>query len=482
MKNIVDLLSQNSMKDARIAAGIAGIRRPIQKLDILDTPYPDVVKFLEKNEFMFTTFWNSKQEKLHRILLIEEMIRKKSAGIAIMPALYLDNKIDDEIIELGNENDFPVIYVSSNTRWSDVIREFYESKYKEDLSFYKEVSFSKIVQTFDVFKKDQSIEILLDEISQIIKAPILYRDTDLHLVNTKYPKSIVRKATGYMFQNEPVCVNSRGSVKSVQYLNDGQYLVTYSINKIRLGVILTELDLLNEFKTEILKSTIEIIANTVRHEHKKSRSIKSQSYIEVGSYLLMISPAIQLNGKSHRQNLTLHEINELHNEAIYITNAISKDSPNLADSIKCLFQNSNAKLLIYSQLPNDETTINKSIEFIRYLKLRDLGLEGIYSLGELLIMTLLNYAPIDLLDRINDYFPVFLNEDDEIASFETFRLFLILKNINQVATILDVHPNTVKYRILKLVNQDLYYSNNLSNDIWSLDFLVYLEGLSGKFL
>lgn len=81
---VATLLKIPSLSRAYLAAGSGGIARRIERLDILEHPFPEVDEYLEKNEFMFTSFWNSKDSKELRISLVKALISHGCSGIGII--------------------------------------------------------------------------------------------------------------------------------------------------------------------------------------------------------------------------------------------------------------------------------------------------------------------------------------------------------------------------------------------------------------
>jgi sugar diacid utilization regulator len=64
-----------------------------------------------------------------------------------------------------------------------------------------------------------------------------------------------------------------------------------------------------------------------------------------------------------------------------------------------------------------------------------------------------------------------MNLDIELSFFDTLRLYLVLKNIKDVSTLLGIHSNSVKYRISKCFNS---FESDSSNALASLPYLKIL--------
>lgn len=121
MIRAIDILNLPSMREGYIAAGGNGAYRVIRRFEILEETYPAVVQYLDEGIFYLTSFWSLADNKENRIHLIEAMIEHRCAGIGIMPGSYLNEEIDPEILKLGNECGFPILYIPVTVRWGDMV-------------------------------------------------------------------------------------------------------------------------------------------------------------------------------------------------------------------------------------------------------------------------------------------------------------------------------------------------------------------------
>jgi hypothetical protein len=182
MKTIADLMKLPAMKNCYIVAGNQGIFNIVKRMDIQETPIPQINRFLLKHEIMFTTFWSTKN-KSERIDFVKEMINKGCSSIGIMPEPYLNNKIDQEIIDLGNANSFPVIYIHQDVRWSDIVNQFsllLDSK-KDSFLDYK---IADIMKIFYDFNETKNAKMLCNEISTFLDLPIILRTDNIYFSKT----------------------------------------------------------------------------------------------------------------------------------------------------------------------------------------------------------------------------------------------------------------------------------------------------------
>ena len=67
---------------------------------------------------------------------------------------------------------------------------------------------------------------------------------------------------------------------------------------------------------------------------------------------------------------------------------------------------------------------------------------------------------------------------EERLFLDTLRLYIVLRNIGDVATLLGIHANSVKYRIAKCLKYFGYKDTNVLGDIPSVKLLILLETMA----
>jgi hypothetical protein len=156
--------------------------------------------------------------------------------------------------------------------------------------------------------------------------------------------------------------------------------------------------------------------------------------------------------------------------------------PNIFGEERMLFKkfnniyiNTEADIFVFSNLIWNDKDLKKQFNALKYNISTLLFIKGIFSIDELYLLNILNYAPLDYKDNIFNMYKSELNFSAGIQFFETLRLYLVINNINNLSALLDIHPNSVKYRITKcLKSYDNALITNL-NDISSLKYLTILE-------
>lgn len=172
MIRAIDILNLPSMREGYIAAGGNGAYRVIRRFEILEETYPAVVQYLDEGIFYLTSFWSLADNKENRIHLIEAMIEHRCAGIGIMPGSYLNEEIDPEILKLGNECGFPILYIPVTVRWGDMVSE-YSIIANNSMESIERSWMDMALGTFVDFHVNKDPDMLCRKMSEILQFPIV---------------------------------------------------------------------------------------------------------------------------------------------------------------------------------------------------------------------------------------------------------------------------------------------------------------------
>lgn len=480
MKNIADLMKLPAMKNCYIVAGNQGIFNLVKRMDIQEIPIPEVNRFLLKSEIMFTTFWSSK-DKNERIDFVQEMINKGCAGIGIMPEPYLNNKIDEEIIELGNNNSFPIIYIHPDVRWSDIVNQFsllLDSE-KDSMLEYKLTDLMKI---FYDFSETKNTKALCNEISAFLDLPVIIRSDNIYY-DTNIDKSEISYITSKLLNisnvkdniNIPITIICDNSL-IVAYYSRNSFVAIYFDDK------MINSDNVNNFHKLapiILKELNKLTAN-VKKVIKNVDIIKTDEIFPCRIVLLRkVNAGLLVEKLIEKYNIL--EQNDFSDYLILLIRNECEEEKKLFKEFNELIKNTKADIFVFSDLIWNKKDFDKQLNTLKYNISTLLYIEGIFSIDELYLLNMLNYAPLDYKDNIFNMYKDELNINAGLQFFETLRLYLVIKNINNLSALLDIHPNSVKYRITKCLKS---YNNALVtnlNDISSLKYLTILALLKVEY-
>lgn len=464
------LFDMPSLSDSYVVAGNNGMFREVVRIDILETPFPEVEKYLEKGELIFTSFWNSRENPQARIQLVQAMIKHDCAGIGIMPGLYLDNIIDPEIIQVGNEYNFPIIVLNTDSRWSDVIREFYEHSRDSEPQFVPHIyDFMCLV---DIYREGQNLALLGHRLESMLKIPIIiFNNGEYFFPDLDDCKKVVSKIETIFYSKSytpytPVTPYVSRSVTVDCIFGKDSYITAVVTNENTLpGAI----EAFREVGTYLVK-LFESDNQSVKQHLNSFSLMPTEQY----HFFFIRKDNISKYINRLKNECILYDYNTSLNSAIGLWRCDPKSKKSIYQLCGELMSNLKPQSLIFSEDKLYSNQINELASYV-FSEIKSIQrLDGIFTVGELTILKLLSIAPSEVGKRINNLNnTLHANLHEKPAFWDTLRLYMILHSIKKVADLLGIHPNTVKYRIEK----SFELKDDVDTNICNLEMLVFIENM-----
>lgn len=477
-----DLLKLPSLQNSYIVAGYNGILNVIKKIDILETPYPMVEKFLVPSLFVFTSFWNCRNDKENRINLIKALIRNKCAGIGIMPGPNLNDVIDEEIIELGNEHNLPILYISSDVRWSDIISEF--SLFNTALSKLDNDScFTDILYTFYELHTSKNISKFSNQLNKCLDLPIVMVANDIYYsgVEKNQVSILLSKINPNIHKN-----NSKPNIPISVHINEDSFSMLYYGENVFFGTFINSSDITNP-KLKVFHKIAPIVVKELDNfTGKKIANGKNQlELVDDKIYYIgfVQKDSIEKHNEFIRSNYIVVEENNYYNYTIFLISKNVEEIDNKGEVFNDYFEvidRINPKLFIFSSESYFAEEVYRKIEMLRISVIPLLFMEGIFVIDELPLLNMILHSPQSYTENIFKINSVDINFDIEESFLDTLRLYLILRNVNNVSNLLGVHPNSVKYRIAKCFKSYHFDTFNALFDLPLIRLLLVLEMIKVK--
>lgn len=475
MNKVVDLLKLPCFDKCYIIAGISGIFNQVNRIDILETPFPEVEKYFEPNEFSFTSFWNHKDDKERRIKLVESLINHKSAGIGIMPGLNLNDKIDQEILDLADRHSFPIMYIPSNVRWSDVISDYsLLNNYHKNATV--ENSYADILSAFSELHTEKNIQHFCERISQLIDLPIVIHSNNIY--SHGLDNKILSETTAKLYDikskktfriNAPISLHINNENLSIVYFGYhsimATYISTHNITNPRL---------------EVFHKIAPLVAKELDFISRKGleRLATSKATIEQNTYYYIVvirkddvySLVNYINSK-----YLIYETNEFYNYIILlIENELDK-----TEGIYCrfnrIFLDTDPSLFVFSNYLFSANEIYNQIRLLKTTLSNLLFLNGIFHIDEIPLLYMAQTLPYKYKEDLAKLNSTNLNIGIDSTFYDTLRLYLVLKNVKDVSDLLGIHSNSVKYRISKCLDSNDHEIHSDLSSIPNLRILLMLE-------
>ena len=477
MLKIIDFLKLPSLGQSYMVAGYDGIFNVIKKLEIMEEPYPSVLPYLVPSGFMLTNFWSMKEDKEGRYKLVKSMIDHRCAGFGIMPWPHLNDIVDDEIVELANKHGFPIIYISSNCRWGNIISEYGVLAYS-DMSSSLDSRMGDALSIFAEFHDDSNIGRFCRNIGKFLDLPVIMS------TNTVYSSDSGDINVAVLIAKiQAVCQQSRSSLTSpISIRFDDIHLALVYFGKRSLVAACIPNSTLNSQALQLFHK----IAPTAVKELDKfcANSYNEWNHPAINNlddtpmfYLLIKRKDVENVEKKLDYKYIIYEKNQFFHYCILLIPNQFKKLNEVYSVLQELFFLLKPDLFIFSKQSFSKRELLNEIEPLKYAVNTLSYLQGIYSSDELPLLYILSYVPYEYKSHL---FPSFANEklrEEEKMFMDTLRLYLVIHTISDVASLLGIHGNSVKYRIRKALKYFGYKGETVLGEVPYIKLLMQLEFL-----
>jgi PucR family transcriptional regulator, purine catabolism regulatory protein len=275
---VSQLLTVPNLNGMNIIAGQSGIEREVTTVNMMDAP--DIIHYLNKNEFLITTAYHFKDQPHMLTELVEAMAKQSCAGLGIKTKRFLDN-IPDEVIQLADQLSLPVIELPLHLSLGEIVNHTLRAildQRSSELTFALEThkQFTKIIM------EGKGIGLLLQDLSRMIQRPVQLID--------QHFKSI--------FHEEPI--------EKLPLLLDGKTLPPPTTSPTSFSIASTR-DTYTIFPIHISerkKGYLLINGEVEKTDHLTSLTIEQAT--NVISFSLMKDSALKQQDRSIRNDFFLH--------------------------------------------------------------------------------------------------------------------------------------------------------------------------------
>ena len=118
--SVADVLALPSLASARVVAGRGGLERAVRAVNVMEVP--DILDWVQPDELLLTTAYPLRGDPVALDALVPRLAEHGLAAIAIKPARYIDS-IPFGMLEAADRLDFPLIELSGDAGFNDIIRE-----------------------------------------------------------------------------------------------------------------------------------------------------------------------------------------------------------------------------------------------------------------------------------------------------------------------------------------------------------------------
>jgi PucR family transcriptional regulator, purine catabolism regulatory protein len=165
---LYELLAIPQLEGMQIIAGASGQNREVESVNMMDAP--DIIQFLNQNEFLITTAYHLKDAPQMLTELVKAMSEHGCAGLGIKTKRFLDH-IPQEVITVANELSFPIIELPLDLSLGQIVNLTFHTILNKRAAELKLV-LETHKQFTNIIMQGKGIQSLLEDLSQIIKHPV----------------------------------------------------------------------------------------------------------------------------------------------------------------------------------------------------------------------------------------------------------------------------------------------------------------------
>ena len=141
---VADLLKLPSLRNARVAAGKGGLKKPVLSISVLEYADPNPIQdeLFQNVEFygseiVITGFMNIPRDVEAQCVNVRRLAAVGEVGLILFYVGVFMPKVDQALLDLADELDFPLIVMPEhqmNQRYSEVICEVMEAIFRDQNS------------------------------------------------------------------------------------------------------------------------------------------------------------------------------------------------------------------------------------------------------------------------------------------------------------------------------------------------------------
>jgi len=187
--SVSDILSLPVLSEAKILAGKKGINREVSLVTVGEVP--DIGDWLTGNELVLSTFFATDASPEAQAEFTRRIIKAGASALIVKPGRFIE-AVGPEIIALGEENDFPIIEVPGEVRWTHITAGISERIVGEHLSLLErsqEIHSSML----DVVIGGGSWQSIADTAAGLLDRPVVLENSYCELLARALPGGAGKK-------------------------------------------------------------------------------------------------------------------------------------------------------------------------------------------------------------------------------------------------------------------------------------------------
>ena len=176
--SVRDVLASPSLSEARVLAGMSGLERPVERLNVMEVP--DILPWTAPRELLLTTGYPLRDRVGTLAELIAALDDAGLSGLGIKRGRYL-GALPDDVIGCAEERGFPLVELPEDLRFDDVLHEILTGMLEEQ---YRQLARSEqLHRTFlDLVVAGRGLHDISAGLSQLVGLPTAIVDLAGHVL------------------------------------------------------------------------------------------------------------------------------------------------------------------------------------------------------------------------------------------------------------------------------------------------------------
>lgn len=277
------LLQTSSMQHMRVIAGARGLKREINNIGMIESP--DIADFLAPNQFLITNGYPFINTTTDPTTLIKAMHAANCAGLGFKDHRYLDH-MPQAVLDLADELAFPIIITPADELISETMRKMLRIILQSQTA-----ELSRIVTAnqalADLLLKDPSHTTVLNKCSELIGHAIFLMDSHFRVVSASQNLPMTRSSlTDFLRNQTDIDYFNLHTRLDVPY-QDQNLMITplfsaYKENKAFVGILnLDPENSTDQMLTQVVLNTLSFVNSRVDMLNESAFRNQSGFYLNV---------------------------------------------------------------------------------------------------------------------------------------------------------------------------------------------------------
>ncbi|AJY73763.1 PucR family transcriptional regulator [Paenibacillus beijingensis] len=223
--SVKDILQRPLFLEAKLVAGAGGMNRKVGWIHILELSTAN--PFTNKNDLVLTTGLGFHKYAEDRLTYLQKLIDQQATGLCIEMGPYFP-AVPDDMTELANRNNFPIIIFENPVRFVDITQDIHALLINRQYNILKDLeSFSRKLQQLTLESTNiQSILRLLHEhtSSQIFHFSLIEKHLFAPPLSPKQGQDLIAQYRAKLESNSSYSLES-----SNMSLNDGSVILSQPV-------------------------------------------------------------------------------------------------------------------------------------------------------------------------------------------------------------------------------------------------------------